>query len=74
MVASYYNHTHTPNARRRDCIGNTEQGHVAARSQHTGGVHIGMADGSVRFVSDNIDGALWRGVGTTGNGEVLGEF
>jgi len=73
-VASYYNHTRTPNAKFRDCIGNTEQGHLAARSYHTGGVHVCMADGSVRFASDNIDGTVWRGVGTTGKGEVLGEF
>jgi len=73
-VASYYTHTLTPNARFRDCIGNTEQGHLAARSYHTGTVHVCMADGSVRSVSDNIDRVLWRGVGTIGNGEVLGEF
>ena len=75
LVATYYNHTLTPNARFRDCItGGLYQGHMAARSYHVGGVHTLLGDGAVRFVSDNIDGAIWRAVGTPARGEVVGEF
>lgn len=73
MVATYYTHTLTPNARRRDCM-STEQGHAAARSYHTGGASVVLADGSVRFVSDNVDLNSWKAVGTISNSEVIGEF
>jgi prepilin-type N-terminal cleavage/methylation domain-containing protein/prepilin-type processing-associated H-X9-DG protein len=46
----------------------------SARSRHTGGVNTVMADGSVRFISDNIDINTWRALGTTRGGEVLGQF
>jgi prepilin-type N-terminal cleavage/methylation domain-containing protein len=75
LVATYYNHTLTPNARLRDCVTNTlYQGHLAARSYHTGGVHTLLGDGSVRFASDNVDSNVWRSVGTLNNGEVVGDF
>jgi len=83
IVATYYNHTLTPNAKLRDCITSAAPtppqtgwfaGHVAARSYHTGMVGTCMADGSVRSVSDNIDLGVWRGVGSCQGGEVTGEF
>lgn len=43
-------------------------------SYHTGGVQCGLMDGSVRFVSDNIDGGLWKAANTPQGGEVLGEY
>lgn len=43
-------------------------------SAHTGGAQVLLGDGSVRFVSDNIDITTWRGVGTMNNGEILGEY
>ena len=49
-------------------------GWFAARSAHTGGAHILLCDGSVRFVSDSIDLNTWRGLGTCAGGEVNGEF
>ena len=58
---------------RNPCIGGTFQ-QASARSQHTGGVHGLMADGSVRFFSDNIDVGTWRALGTMMGGEILGEF
>lgn len=47
---------------------------ATARSFHTGGVNVLLLDGSVRFVSDTITPAVWRGLGTREGGEVLGEF
>lgn len=50
------------------------QGVFPARSRHTGGVQICMADGSVRFVSENIDLNTWQNVGSINGGETIGEF
>jgi prepilin-type N-terminal cleavage/methylation domain-containing protein/prepilin-type processing-associated H-X9-DG protein len=72
LVATYYNHTMSPNAKRRDCITTSLwQGHMAARSFHPGGVHVALADGSVRFVTDSVDLVAWRALGTMANGEVI---
>ena len=40
-----------------------------ANSYHTGGVHILMGDGTVRFIGDSIDQAVWIGAGSTNGGE-----
>ncbi len=40
-------------------------------SQHSGGGQFTMADGSVRFISQNIDLATYRSLGTIGAGEVV---
>jgi prepilin-type N-terminal cleavage/methylation domain-containing protein/prepilin-type processing-associated H-X9-DG protein len=45
---------------------------AAARSKHTGGVNVTLADGSVRFITNNISVGTWRGLGTIAGGEVLG--
>ena len=47
---------------------------MAARSMHPGGVNVCLLDGSGRFVSDNVAWTIWKGLGTTCGGEVLGEF
>jgi prepilin-type processing-associated H-X9-DG protein len=44
----------------------------AARSFHSGGVNVGMGDGSSRFVTNSISLTTWRALGTKANGEVLG--
>jgi hypothetical protein len=44
---------------------------VTARSFHTGGVHTLLGDGSVVFIGENIDGTLWRALGTIAGGETL---
>ena len=43
-------------------------------SRHTGGVNVGLGDGSVRFVRDSVELATWRGLGSRNGGEVLGDF
>ena len=43
-------------------------------SKHTGGAQFLLADGSVRFISENIDIILFNRLGTKGAGEVIGEF
>lgn len=47
---------------------------IGARSLHTGGVQVALADGSVRFISNNVDRLTWQHLGTPSGGEVLGEF
>ena len=46
----------------------------AARSRHPNGVNVGMGDGSVRFVTNNIALATWQALGTLNGGETLGDF
>lgn len=42
-----------------------------ARSYHTGGVNVAMADGSTHFISDEIDVLVWHALGTPDGGEVV---
>lgn len=41
------------------------------KSNHPGGVHFAMVDGSVQFVNDNIDTLTYRGLSTKAGGEVV---
>jgi prepilin-type processing-associated H-X9-DG protein len=41
----------------------------AARSNHPGGVHVLLADGSLRFVGDDVDAAVWKDLATIAGGE-----
>ncbi|WP_437192167.1 DUF1559 domain-containing protein [Planctomicrobium sp. SH527] len=43
-------------------------------SLHTGGMHILLADGSVRFLSENVDTTTRRNLSYMADGQVLGEF
>jgi prepilin-type processing-associated H-X9-DG protein len=79
-----YNHYYTPNSKIPDCLGvtfdpdparlYTGYGWRTARSRHPGGVQLGLADGSVRFISNTIDAPTWLGLSTRANSEVLVEF
>ena len=72
---TFYNHTLTPNSRFRDCVmSNWAEGHLAVRSYHTGGAHVLMGDGAVRFASDSVNDQVWAGVGSRGLGEVVTDF
>ncbi|WP_437223687.1 DUF1559 domain-containing protein [Planctomicrobium sp. SH661] len=52
----------------------TDNAVIHARSQHVGGAQHGMADGSVVFISDNIDRATYQFIGTRSGGEVAQAF
>ena len=45
--------------------------HTAARSHHPGGVNILFADGSVHFITNDIDLASWRALGTMDGAETF---
>lgn len=50
-------------------------GHTsAARSRHVGGVIVGLADGSVHFITDEIDATLWTNLGHRADGNVVTGF
>jgi prepilin-type N-terminal cleavage/methylation domain-containing protein/prepilin-type processing-associated H-X9-DG protein len=78
LITTMYTHTVPPNYAGPDCMRNPsalppmpwQQGHLAARSYHPGGVNVALADGSVRFVSDTISLTTWKAVGTRSGGEV----
>lgn len=68
-----YLHVNVPNS--RSCgFFTVLRASMPPSSRHTGGVHVLLADGSTRFVSQNINLSVWRGVGTRNGGEVNGEF
>ena len=59
----------------RERIGGPTYAAITSRSQHVGGVHSLLGDGSVRFISSTISGRVWRGLGTVAGGEIVsGEF
>ncbi len=47
---------------------------ITARSRHTGGVHVLMADGAVKFAGNNIDITMWQRLGAIADGNAIGEF
>lgn len=49
-------------------------GWFAPRSLHTGGASAAFLDGSVRWISDEVDLAVYRGLGTRAGSEMLGEL
>jgi type II secretory pathway pseudopilin PulG len=57
-----------------ECENFTTTGVFAARSHHTGGVHVLTCDGATRFVNDNIDRQIWKNVGTRAGKEVVTQF
>jgi prepilin-type N-terminal cleavage/methylation domain-containing protein len=47
---------------------------IAARSRHPSGVMAALCDGSVRFVSNNINLDTWRALGSAAGKEPLGDY
>jgi prepilin-type N-terminal cleavage/methylation domain-containing protein/prepilin-type processing-associated H-X9-DG protein len=46
----------------------------AARSMHSGGVNVALCDGSVRFVADEIEPAIWQAAATIQGNESTSSF
>ena len=75
-VGTYYSHNMNPNENGCHCHEGDWAGSnlMSASSYHTGGAQIALADGSVRFISENIDNETWVRVGVRNDGKVVGEF
>jgi len=56
------------------CAAGGSRAYQTARSKHTGGVMVCLADGSVRFVRDGIALVVWRQVLAQADGTVLGNW
>ena len=77
MLESGFNTVATPNWKYPNC--NTcagcgsgdNDGVYPARSRHTGGAQHLLGDGTVHFISDNIDLGVYQNLGTVKGGEVV---
>lgn len=47
---------------------------ASARSRHSGGVNAALCDGSVRYISNNINLATWRAFATSQGSEIIGDI
>jgi prepilin-type processing-associated H-X9-DG protein len=75
-----YSHWMTPNQISCDYVsdttvwgggwGGTFAG-VTAASNHPGGVNVGLADGSVKFVKNSVNPQTWWALGSRNGGEVI---
>lgn len=72
-LSTLTNGYNTPNSRIPDVVTHFT-GFFGPRSFHTGGAHALMGDGTVKFLSDNIDTTLHRNLHSRNGGEVQGEF
>jgi prepilin-type N-terminal cleavage/methylation domain-containing protein/prepilin-type processing-associated H-X9-DG protein len=70
---SLYDHHYPPNAPQWDCIA-IEYSWKPARSRHTGGVNLLLADGSVHFVANGVNPVIWQALGSRNGGEVVGDY
>jgi prepilin-type N-terminal cleavage/methylation domain-containing protein/prepilin-type processing-associated H-X9-DG protein len=76
-VNSNFNHVGTPNTRQCQSSGNTDSwgmdnyGTASPNSMHPGGVNVGFADGSVKFIKDSVSLQAWWGLGTRANGDIV---
>jgi prepilin-type N-terminal cleavage/methylation domain-containing protein len=73
-----YNHVAEPNWKAMDCGVHTfvpdtpiEHAIVAARSEHPGSVVVAYGDGHTSIVSDGIELAVWRAIGSRNGGETV---
>ena len=76
MTGKVINNNSSPNGGPSTCLWTTN--HCGPNdepfSYHTGGVNLVLADGSVRYTSENIAWQIVRGLCTQSGGEVNGEF
>lgn len=69
--SSTFNTYLPPNPKHPDvCV--LAYGWFSARSHHEGGVHVTLADGSVRFVTESVDLQVWQNAGSIADRQVSG--
>ena len=78
MMNNAYTHFNTPNG--NTCVPSADggcaewggrTGLVTATSSHSGGVNVGMADGSVKFAKDSINPRAWWAAGTRKSKDIV---
>ena len=47
---------------------------MGAKSQHPGGAHFTMVDGSVRFLNQNVDHPTYQALGDRRDGVIIGAY
>lgn len=65
-----YNHWYLPNSSKPDCLRHSSPAWKAARSRHTGGVNVLLADGSTQFLRDSVNLDNYKALATRNGGEV----
>lgn len=68
-----YLHVNVPNSRSCGFFA-VLRASMPPSSRHVGGCHMQLADGSVRFVTENIDLNTWRALGSRASGETVGDY
>ena len=77
-----YDHVFLPNSALPDCTTDEYMkfpdiyatAAVSARSSHSGGVHAGFMDGSVRFVKNSVSIAVWRAIASRAGKESVDSY
>jgi len=74
LVPDQFNWCHATPVPRAPCIWVSLNMFVSVRSYHSGGVNLGLADGSVRFITNSVNRTTFQALGSRNGGEVPGEF
>ena len=71
-VAPTYMHVQSPNGVMGHYTNSLDEGDfvITPSSNHAGGVNMGMADGSMRFVADTVDPKIWWAIGGRNDGRI----
>lgn len=78
--STWYNHILPPNSPLPDCsagvdhIASGGHGIYSARSFHQSGVNTVFADGSARFINQQIDLKIWRAISSRASSDSIAEF
>jgi prepilin-type N-terminal cleavage/methylation domain-containing protein/prepilin-type processing-associated H-X9-DG protein len=70
MIPDRFNWCSSRPVRRAPCIWTGRNMFLSPRSYHPGGVNLGMADGSVHFLSDSVDPDAFEAAGSRDGGEL----
>ncbi len=73
ISSSGYDHYLPINSKQGDCYSRIATW-KAARSAHPGGVSVLHADGSVKFVNEEVDMNTWRYLASYNDGQLLGDY
>ena len=59
---------------RAPCLTTSSSVNQSARSYHSNGVNVAMADGSLRFVANSVNPITWAALGSRNGGETFGDY